>query len=206
MKGKAVITNNQDGARISVSSGFPISGCELKIVGESGEDLPTGTVGEVAIRSVSLFNEYRNNPDKTDEVLKDGWYFSGDYGFQYKEEFYIIGRKKDILIVAGNNIYPEDVEDAVSQVKGVFPGRVIAFGIEDEISGTEQICVVAETEINNTEEQKKIRQEIIKAGMDIDVTITRVYIAPSRWLIKSSSGKPSRKANMERALVELAWR
>src|SRR3990172_6413369 len=206
MKGKVVITSNQDGARISVSSGFPISGCELKIVGQSGEDLPTGNVGEVAIRSVSLFNEYRNNPDKTCEVLKDGWYFSGDYGFQYKEEFYIIGRKKDILIVAGNNIYPEDVEDAVSQVKGVFPGRVIAFGIEDEISGTEQICVVAETEINNTEEQKKLRQEIIKAGMDIDVTISRVYIAPPRWLIKSSSGKPSRKANMERALSDLAWR
>ena len=206
MKGKVVITNNQDGARISVSSGFPISGCELKIVGDSGEDLPTGTVGEVAIRSVSLFNEYRNNPDKTDEVLKDGWYFSGDYGFQYKEEFYIIGRKKDILIVAGNNIYPEDVEDAVSQVKGVFPGRVIAFGIEDEISGTELICVVAEANVNNSEEKKNLRLEIIKAGMNIDVTISRVYIAPPRWLIKSSSGKPSRKANMERALVELAWR
>jgi acyl-CoA synthetase (AMP-forming)/AMP-acid ligase II len=206
MKGKVEIANNQDGARISVSSGFPISGCELKIVGESGEDLPAGNVGEVAIRSVSLFNEYRNAPETTAEVLKDGWYFSGDYGFNYKEEFYIIGRKKDILIVAGNNIYPEDVEDAVSQVKGVFPGRVIAFGIEDEISGTEQICVVAETNLDNSEEQKQLRQEIIKAGMGIDVTISRVYIAPPRWLIKSSSGKPSRKANMERALIELQWR
>jgi acyl-CoA synthetase (AMP-forming)/AMP-acid ligase II len=206
MKGKVEISNIQDGARISVSSGFPISGCELKIVGESGEDLPTGYVGEVAIRSVSLFNEYRNNPEITDEVLKNGWYFSGDYGFIYEGEYYIIARKKDILIVAGNNIYPEDVEDAVSQVKGVFPGRVIAFGIEDEISGTELICVVAETNFNDSEEQKKLRQDIIKAGMEIDVTISRVYIAPPRWLIKSSSGKPSRKANMERAINELAWR
>ena len=206
MRGKVIITKNQDGARISISSGFPISGCELKIVGESGEDLPNENVGEVAIRSVSLFNEYRNNPEITAEALQSGWYFSGDYGFKYKEEFYIIGRKKDLCIVAGNNIYPEDVEDAVSQVKGVLPGRVVAFGIDDEISGTEQICVVAETNFNNSEEQKKLRQEIIKSGMDIDVTISRVYIAPPRWLIKSSSGKPSRKANMERALNELQWR
>jgi acyl-CoA synthetase (AMP-forming)/AMP-acid ligase II len=206
MRGKVIINNNHDGARISISSGFPISGCELKIVGESGEDLPSGNIGEVAIRSESLFNEYRNNPEITAEALKDGWYFSGDYGFKHKEEFYIIGRKKDLLIVAGNNIYPEDVEDAVSQVKGVLPGRVVAFGIDDEISGTEQVCVVAETNFNNLEEQKKLRQEIIKAGMGIDVTIFRVYIAPPRWLIKSSSGKPSRKANMERALNELQWR
>jgi acyl-CoA synthetase (AMP-forming)/AMP-acid ligase II len=163
-------------------------------------------VGDVAIRSISLFNEYRNNPDKTREVLKDGWYFSGDYGFTHEGEYFIIGRKKDLLIVAGNNIYPEDVEDAVSQVNGVFPGRVIAFGIEDEVSGTEQICVVAETNFSNSEDQKKLRQEITKAGMEIDVTISRVYIAPPRWLIKSSSGKPSRKANMERALAELPWR
>jgi hypothetical protein len=91
-------------------------------------------------------------------------------------------------------------------VNGVFPGRVIAFGIEDEVSGTEQICVVAETNLDNSEDQKKLRQEIIKAGMGIDVTISRVYIASPRWLIKSSSGKPSRKANMERALTELQWR
>jgi acyl-CoA synthetase (AMP-forming)/AMP-acid ligase II len=206
MKGKVDITDNQDGARISVSSGFPISGCELKIVSGSGEDLPAECVGEVAIRSVSLFNEYRNNPEKTSEVLKDGWYFSGDYGFKYKDEYYIIGRKKDIIIVAGNNIYPEDVEDAVSQVKGVFPGRVIAFGIEDEVSGTEQVGVIAETSVSTPDEQKKLRQDIIKACMDVDVTISRVYLAPARWLIKSSSGKPSRKANMERALGELAWR
>lgn len=206
MKGKVEITEDRDGSRISVSSGFAIPGCDLKIVSESGEELPAGYVGEVAIRSVSLFNEYRNNPEKTSEALKDGWYFSGDYGFMYEGEYYIIGRKKDIIIVAGNNIYPEDVEDAVSQVKGVFPGRVIAFGIEDEVSGTEQIGVIAETSASNPEEQKKLRQEIIKACMDIDVTVSRVYLAPARWLIKSSSGKPSRKANMERALSELAWR
>ena len=57
-----------------------------------------------------------------------------------------LGRKKDIIIVAGKNISPEDVEDAANEVTGVIPGRVVAFGMEDPSSGTEQVCVIAETE------------------------------------------------------------
>ena len=195
------LAKKNDEARICVSSGPPISGCDLRIVDDSGKDIPEGRVGEIAIRSVSLFTEYRNSPDKTAEVLKDGWYFSGDYGFLHRGECYVIGRKKDIIIVAGKNIYPEDIEDAVSQIKGVLPGRVVAFGIEDISTGTEQICVVAETREENEEEKKRLRMVIIEAGMQIDITISRVYLVPPRWLIKSSSGKPSRRENKERALA-----
>jgi acyl-CoA synthetase (AMP-forming)/AMP-acid ligase II len=200
------IADGEEGARVCVSSGVPISGCELRIVGESGEELPEGRVGEVAIRSVSLFDGYRNDPEKTAEVLRNGWYLSGDYGFSHEGEFYIIGRKKDIIIVAGKNVYPEDVEDAVGQVEGVIPGRVIAFGIEDDASGTEQIGVVAETLLVEEAAARRLRQAVVASGMTIDVTISRVYLAPPRWLIKSSSGKPARKANRDRALIELAWR
>jgi len=200
------IAERDSEARVCVSSGVVIPGCQLRIVDESGEDLPEGRVGEIAIRSVSLFDGYRNNPEKTDEVLKDGWYFSGDYGFSHQEEFYIIGRKKDILIIAGKNIYPEDVEDSVGQVPGVIPGRVISFGMEDELSGTEQICVIAETRTDDDAEKKRLRLAIREAGMGIDVSISRVYMAPLRWLIKSSSGKPSRNANKERALCELTYK
>jgi acyl-CoA synthetase (AMP-forming)/AMP-acid ligase II len=170
---------------------------------DDGNALPENRVGEIAIRSVSLFNGYHNNPEKTDEVLKDGWYFSGDYGFLHAGEYYIIGRKKDIIILAGKNIYPEDIEDVVGQVEGVLPGRVVAFGVEDDISGTEQICVVAESQGDSEVDRKKLRMEIVQAGMGIDVTISKVYLSPPRWLIKSSSGKPARKTNMERAMIEL---
>ena len=205
-QGRVQIVEGGIGARVCVSSGAPISGCEMRIIGESGEVLSEGRVGEIAIRSVSLFDGYRNNPEKTDEVLKDGWYFSGDYGFLYQGEFYIIGRKKDIIIIAGNNIYPEDIEDAVSKIPEVIPGRVISFGLEDERSGTEQVCVIAESKVENETEKKRLRLAIREAGMEIDVSIGRVYLAPPRWLIKSSAGKPSRNANKERALRELAWK
>ena len=108
--------------------------------------------------------------------------------------------------MAGKNVYPEDIEDSVGQVTGVIPGRVVAFGMEDDLAGTEQICVIAETGLENDTERKRLRMMIREAGMGIDVTIARVYLAPLRWLIKSSSGKPSRSTNKDRALQELAWK
>lgn len=192
-----------DTVRECVSSGKLISGCEVRILDERGEDLRDGSIGEIAIRSVSLFDGYRNNDEKTAEVLRDGWYFSGDYGFRHEDELYVIGRKKDIIIVAGNNIYPEDVEDAVGRLEGVLPGRVIAFGIEDANSGTEQIGIVAETPLTDEKALKALRLAIVQACMGIDVTVSRVYLAPPRWLIKSSAGKPARSANRDRAMKEL---
>ena len=86
----------------------------------------------------------------------------------------------------------------MSKVEGVIPGRVVAFGEEDLEIGSEQVSVISETNYQEKEEQKKLRMNIIKAGMEIDITIRKVYLVPPRWLIKSSAGKPSRKANRER--------
>jgi acyl-CoA synthetase (AMP-forming)/AMP-acid ligase II len=189
-------------ARRCVSSGSPIDGCAVRIVDENRRDLPDGIIGEVAIRSVSMFDGYRNNPEQTAQVLADGWYFSGDFGFRVGTQHYIIGRKKDIIIVAGKNLYPEDIEDAVNGAAGVLPGRAVAFGVEDDVTGTEAICIVAETAATGAD-RKAVRRAIIEAGMRIDVTISRVYLAEPRWLIKSSAGKPSRSANRQRAVDEL---
>ncbi len=79
---------------------------------------------------------------------------SGDYGFKDGNDYYIIGRKKDIVIVAGNNIYPEDVEAAMNELPGVIPGRVVAFGEEDPEVGTERLSLVAETHLTNEAERQ----------------------------------------------------
>lgn len=197
--GKIVLTDNPLKNRICVSSGKLIEGCTLKIVDDSRNEVAEDGSGEIAVKSVSMFSGYRNYPEKTAEVVDDeGWYYTGDIGFRYDDELYVIGRKKDVIIVAGNNIYPEDVEDAVSKVENVMPGRVIAFGEDDPELGTEQVSVIAETAVESEEEMKHLRVDIIRAGMAININIHEVYLAPPRWLIKSSSGKPSRKANRER--------
>jgi acyl-CoA synthetase (AMP-forming)/AMP-acid ligase II len=194
------ITEDMGKARICVSSGKVIKGCQVRIVDENRKDLPTGRVGEIAISSVSMFDGYRNYPEKTAAVLEDGWYYSGDYGFVYNDEYYVIGRKKDIVIVAGNNIYPEDVEDTVSKVEGVLPGRVVAFGFDDETLGTEVLAVLAETNLESHEDKKHLKVRLQEAGLKNDMAISKVYLVPARWLIKSSAGKPSRSANKGRIL------
>lgn len=199
-RGFMKLANDKSVVRVCVSSGHPINECDLKVVDENRNEIEDGIVGEVAVTSVSMFDGYRNYPEKTAEVVSNGWYYSGDYGFRWEGEYYIIGRKKDIIIVAGKNIYPEDIEDVMNGVEGLIPGRTIAFGEEDLNMGTEFVAVVSETNAQTDEEKNKVRMNILKAGMSIDIIIHKVYLVPPRWLIKSSSGKPSRKANKERLI------
>jgi acyl-CoA synthetase (AMP-forming)/AMP-acid ligase II len=201
-----VVPARGEAARVCVSSGPLVSGCRVRIVDDQRRDVPAGRVGELAISSVSLFDGYRNYPEKTAEVMQDGFYHSGDQGFVHDGEVYVIGRTKDLIIVAGNNVFPEDVEDAVGKVAGVVPGRVVAFGIDDARGGTEMLCVVAETEAPDEAARKALRTAVVQAGMAIYVTIARVYLVPPRWMIKSSAGKPARSANRDRAIAEVAWR
>jgi acyl-CoA synthetase (AMP-forming)/AMP-acid ligase II len=184
--------------KVCVSSGELIPGCRIRIVDDEFNDLDEGQVGEVLIKSSSMFDGYRNYPEKTAAAIRSGWYLSGDYGFRDGSEYYIIGRKKDIIIIAGNNIYPEDVEAVINRLDGVIPGRVVAFGEEDADFGSERLSVVAETPLTDEADRQQLRMAIIKAGMGIDVSIANVYLAPPRFLVKSSAGKPSRSANRER--------
>jgi len=186
--------------RVCVSSGEPIPGCHIRIVDEECKDLGDQRVGEVLIKTATMFDGYRNYPEKTAAVIRDGWYLSGDNGFKHGKDYFIIGRKKDVVIIAGNNVYPEDVEAVIHGLVGVIPGRVVAFGEEDPEFGSERLSVAAETALADETDRRKLRMEIIKAGMRIDLTITNVYLVPPRFLVKSSAGKPSRSANKERVI------
>jgi fatty-acyl-CoA synthase len=186
-----------------VSSGAPIAGCELQALDPSGAELAERRVGELWVRSASLFDGYRNRPDLTEAVLRDDWYCTGDLGFQSNGEWYVVGRKKDLIIVAGKNLYPEDVELAATQVAGTIPGRAVAFGREDPSTGTEYVCVVLETALES-EQHAQLRERVTAAVQQIDVTLSELYLVPPRWLVKSSSGKLSRVANRERVLAEFS--
>lgn len=197
-EGRAVPASDERASRACVSSGRSIPGCTVQVTGEDGTPLPERSLGELWLRSDHLFEGYRNNPEETARVLVDGWYRSGDLGFQLDGETFVVGRKKDLIIVAGKNIYPEDIEDAVGSVQGVLPGRTVAWGTYEEATGTESISIVAETGITDPMELKKLKARIQVAGNAMDISIAHVHLVPPRWLIKSSSGKPSRKANAAR--------
>jgi acyl-CoA synthetase (AMP-forming)/AMP-acid ligase II len=199
-KGIASQVSDDSTVKVCESSGELIPGCEIRIVDENFSDVEEGRVGEVLIKTRWMFEGYRNYPEKTAAAMRDGWYISGDYGFRCGNDYYIIGRKKDIIIIAGNNIYPEDVEAAINDLDGVIPGRVVAFGEEDVEFGSERLSVVVETPLTDEAKLKQLRTVILMAGMSIDVSITNVYLVSPRFLIKSSAGKPSRNANKDRVL------
>ena len=174
--------------KICVSSGGLLPGCHIRIVDDKGNDVEDGLVGEIWIKSPSMFDGYRNYPEKTAAAVRDGWYLSGDLGFSSGGEYFIIGRKKDVVIVAGNNIYPEDIEVVINDLPGVIPGRVVAFGEDDPELGSERLSVIAETPLTDEAERRQLRRAIVEAGMGIDVSIAKVYLVPPRFLVKSSAG------------------
>jgi acyl-CoA synthetase (AMP-forming)/AMP-acid ligase II len=188
-------------SRACVSSGRTLLGCEMRVVDDAGNDLGEDRIGELLVRTSSLFDGYRNQPAKTAEAMRDGWYVTGDLGFRRGDLWFIVGRKKDVIVVAGKNLYPEDIEAAVSAVPGAIPGRVVAFGVEDSELGTERVNVIVETRIERAD-HAALRARIVAAAQEIDVTVSEVHCVEPRWLIKSSSGKPSRLANRDRILAK----
>ncbi len=182
---------------VKVSCGYPIPGTLIRIVNEEGQPLPERRVGEVAVQSNCMLSGYHKRPDLN--PFQDGWYLTGDRGYLAEGELFVIGRSKDLIINAGKNIYPQDIEAIVNEVSGVHAGRVVVFGVPDEREGTELIVVVAEVETEKTAEQKQIkktiRQEVARQSM---VTAAYVTLVEPRWLLKTSSGKIARGANREK--------
>ena len=184
-----------------VSSGRPLANTRVRIVDEHRRDIPDGSVGEIAIQSVSLLSEYYRRTDLSAAAIADGWYFTGDLGFMMDGHLFVTGRKKDIIICAGKNIDPGDVEEIVSSIEGVHPGRVVAFGVESGEKGTQDLVIMAETKIEDTRVHGRIRLEIAKSIRVIfGVVVGHVEIVPHMSLIKSSSGKIARSANRARFL------
>jgi len=186
-----------------VSTGRPIRNVEVKVVDEHGHDLPDRHIGEVILRSDSMLTEYYHRPDATEKALKKGWYFTGDYGYKVGEEVFVAGRKKEMIIVGGKNVYPMDLEELAMEVAGVHPGRVVAFGVFNETAGTEDVVIVAEVDTDNQDERDAIgdaiRQMVTRGSA---VALRHVYLVAKQWLIKTSSGKNARTANKEKYLKE----
>ncbi len=186
-----------------VSAGKPIPNTEVKIINPDGESLPDRHIGEIALRSNCMLTEYYHRPDTTEKAFLDGWYLTGDYGYMLDGEVYITGRKKDLIIVGGKNIYPQDLERIAMTVPGVHPGRVVAFGIFSERAGTEQVVIVAETDTDNAEERQNIANNIRQTvTQGTAVALRHVHLVDNGWIIKTSSGKTARLANRDKFIKE----
>jgi fatty-acyl-CoA synthase len=187
-----------------MSSGAPLSNTRVRILDEQGLEVAERKVGEIALQSDCMLTGYYNRADATEKAIIDGWFFTGDYGYISEGEVFVSGRKKDMIIVGGRNVYPQDLESLSYEVAGVHAGRSVAFGVFNQEAGTEDVVMVAEVESENAIEQQKIA-DMIRAHVtkNSSIALRYVKVVGPKWILKTSSGKTARAANKEKFLNEL---
>lgn len=184
--------NTPSGKRI-VSVGKPIARTEVRIE----EGLEEGAIGEIQVRGPSLCSGYFKNPDLTRERFVDGWYRTGDLGFLHAGELYVSGRKDDMIIVRGRNLYAHDMEQAILAVRGLKPGRAVAFGVDNLRFSSQDVVIAAEVEgepdLAHVEAQIR---DVIMGGFNISPI--EILLLPLNTMSKTTSGKISRSENLRK--------
>ncbi|MBZ5660893.1 MAG: AMP-binding protein [Acidobacteriia bacterium] len=189
-----------------VSVGVPLPGQEVRIADEQGEDAGDRVEGQLWFRGPSATQGYYRNQAATAALFprnsEEGWINSGDRAYRADGEFYITGRVKDIIIHAGHNLYPHEIEDGVARVPGVRKGCVVAFGAANPATGTERLVIVAESRDRESAGRARIAQAITAQvasmiGLPPDV----VEVVAPNAIPKTSSGKLRRDTTKQRFLA-----
>jgi len=197
--GQAVSVGESDPAGLEfVSCGEPLPGHQIRIVDATDRELPERREGSLQFSGPSTTTGYFRNPDKTKELFHGLWLDSGDKAYLAEGNVYITGRSKDIIIKAGRNIYPVELEEAIGKVEGVRDGNVAVFGAKSGDSSTERLIVLAETRKKDEQAQENIRITINTIVSDLAGSPPdEVVLAPPNTVLKTSSGKIRRNASRD---------
>lgn len=181
-----------------VSCGSAIPGHAIRIVDDNGNELAERHIGNLQFKGPSSMIGYYRNAEATQAVYKDGWWNSGDLAYMANNEVFITGRKKDLIIKAGRNLYAAELEEIAGQVEGVRKGCVVAFGVLDVKSGSEKLIIIAESFETQPEKRQKIFTEITKKiTIEIGMPPDQVLLVKPKTIPKTSSGKLRRAASKE---------
>ena len=177
------------------SIGLPVSGTDCKIVDmETGQDLPMGSSGELCIRGPQVMQGYWNRPDETAVTLRDGWLYTGDIARMDEDGyFFIVERKKDMIISEGFNIYPREIEEFLLTHPKVADACVI--GMPDKIRGERVYAfVVLKEGIEATSDEiaRFCKEHLVR------------YKAPRKVIFRDSIPRNLAGKNLRRVLREEA--
>jgi 1-acyl-sn-glycerol-3-phosphate acyltransferase len=171
---------------------------EIRVVDRSGHEQPEGQEGRVQFRGPSACRGYIHNPEGTEKLFDGDWLDSGDLGYVRGGDIFITGRSKDLIIVAGRNIYPQELEEAVAELPGIRKGNVVVFGVTDEQSGTERVIVLAETRETESRVHARLRTQINELAIElIGIPPQDTILASPQTVPKTSSGKIRRSTARE---------
>lgn len=180
-----------DDAVEMVNCGKVIPYCQIRISDESGHAVDDGVVGYVHIRGENVTSCYYNNPEATAKAIDhEGWLNTGDLGFIYEGDTFITGRMKEIIYVAGQNIYPHDIERRAEVLEEIEPGKVVACGVPNSSTGLEDVVLFVLFKRKPAyflPLVKKLKRHIA-AAIGVEVA----HVVPVRKIPKTTSGKIKR--------------
>jgi len=176
------------------SCGKPLPGHEVRIVDDTGHELPERREGRVQFRGPSATTGYFREPAKTAALFDGGWLETGDLGYVAAGELYVTGRTKDIIIRGGRHLHPTEIEEAVGNLTGVARGGVAAFGMHDPHTGTERLVVLVETAVRG-DDRDGLRALVASTTIGLlDAPPEEIVFIPPHTLPKTASGKLRRSA------------
>jgi len=195
--GQAIPAAADDGTAIEfVACGQVLINHQIRVVDNSNKEVFNRHEGRLQFRGPSATSGYYRAPEKTRELFCDGWLDTGDLAYLAKDDVYLTGRTKDVIIRGGRNIYPHELEDAVGNIKGIRTGRVAVFGSKDSQSKTETLVVLAETRETDQKVLGELRSEVNAIVNDlVGLPPDDVVLAPPGSVLKTSSGKLRRAAS-----------
>lgn len=175
------------------SCGAPLPGHQIRIVDDTGHELPDRREGLIQFQGPSATCGYFRHQAANESLFDGDWLNSGDRGYMATGEVFVTGRQKDLIIRAGRNIYPAELEDAIGEIDGIQKGNVAVFASPKE--DTEQLVVMAECRRRDPSSRAKIVEQI--NGLSTDMAGTppdEIVLAAPRTVPKTSSGKVRRQA------------
>jgi 1-acyl-sn-glycerol-3-phosphate acyltransferase len=203
-EGRAEAARDDDAAALAFPSvGTPLPEHEVHIVDEAGTEVEERTLGRLVFRGPSATPGYLGKPEATAAItLPGGFLDSGDLAYRAGGELFIAGRRKDVIIKAGRNLVPQEIEEAAAEAAGVRRGCVAAFGVAAPDLGTERLVVVAETRLSAAMERDAAAAEVMARVTDaVGVPPDEVVLVPPGGVPKTSSGKIRRSAAREQYLA-----
>ncbi|MBH64560.1 MAG: acyl-phosphate glycerol 3-phosphate acyltransferase [Alphaproteobacteria bacterium] len=193
--GQAVPAEETTNPLSFVACGRPLPRHEIRIVDDAGRELPQGREGRLQFRGPSATRGYYRNSEATEDLFDADWLESGDLAYTRQGDIFITGRRKDLIIKAGRNVYAQEIERAVGEVEGVRMGCVAVFGVLDAATGTEKLVVMAETRVKRADRLRDLRSEVESVTLDVvGSPADDVALVPPQTVLKTSSGKIRRAA------------
>jgi fatty-acyl-CoA synthase len=176
-------------ARGFVVCGKALPGHVIEIRGDDGQVLPERRLGRIFVRGPSIAEGYFGEPEASAAVFKDGWLDTGDLGYLVDGALTITGRSKDLIIVHGRNVWPQDLEWAIEQLPGLRRGDAAAFSVDE---GSESVVLLVQCRLTDPAARERLERDVKSVVQQSAAIEGKVVLVRPHGLPQTSSGKLSR--------------